>query len=215
MGLYGDRTYSQHGEDMVLVNLLKNMGAERPSFLDLGAHDPVVDSNTALLYERGSRGTNVELNPLCFERFPPVRTGDLNLNLGVAAVDCYRNFHVFEERAGINGCSPEEVARNVATGHPVKSSHRVKLVGIDRIFTEHLHGKWPEFVSTDLEGLDREVLASMDLVSSRPLVICSEIRHHEEDDVLELMRCKGYSCLMRVVSNLIFFDHYRERGPRG
>jgi hypothetical protein len=68
---FGGRTYAQHGDDLAVLNIFKRLGIERPSYLDVGAYHPFDLSNTALLYERGSRGINVEPNEaqcLCFMR---------------------------------------------------------------------------------------------------------------------------------------------------
>ena len=46
---YGHISYSQHGEDMVFMALFRRLGIWSPSFLDIGANDPLELSNTALL----------------------------------------------------------------------------------------------------------------------------------------------------------------------
>jgi hypothetical protein len=63
---FGGRTYAQHGDDLAVLNIFKRLGIERPSYLDVGAYHPFDLSNTALLYERGSRGINVEPNEALF-----------------------------------------------------------------------------------------------------------------------------------------------------
>jgi len=59
---FGGRTYAQHGDDLAVLNIFKRLGIEKPSYLDVGAYHPFDLSNTALLYERGSRGIVVEPN---------------------------------------------------------------------------------------------------------------------------------------------------------
>ena len=41
-------SYSQCGEDLLVDYIFKLRGIERPSYLDIGAHDPYYLSNTAL-----------------------------------------------------------------------------------------------------------------------------------------------------------------------
>ena len=75
--LYGSRTYAQHGDDLAILNIFDMIGITRPSYLDIGAHDPFKISNTALLYLRGSRGINVEANPRLIEAFRVQRPDDV------------------------------------------------------------------------------------------------------------------------------------------
>ncbi len=82
---FGHISYSQHGEDLFLLNIFRLIGIETPSYLDLGAHHPWHISNTALMYHRGSRGVNVEANPILFEAFLTERPLDKNVNMGVVS----------------------------------------------------------------------------------------------------------------------------------
>src|SRR5690606_9910227 len=66
---YGHITYSQHGEDLLILNLFDQLQIKNPSYLDLGAHHPTDISNTKLLYDRGSRGVNIEANRHLIEAF--------------------------------------------------------------------------------------------------------------------------------------------------
>ena len=77
------RSYSQCGEDLILGFLVRSLGIERPSYIDIGAHDPTYLNNTKLLYQRGSRGINIEANPALIQRFKRQRPADINLNIGV------------------------------------------------------------------------------------------------------------------------------------
>ena len=82
----------------MLCNLFRLMGIERPGYLDLGAHHPYVISNTALLYERGSRGVNVEANPALVVAFREVRPDDVTVNVGVGPEQGTRPFYQFTKQ---------------------------------------------------------------------------------------------------------------------
>lgn len=56
--------YSQCGEDKIVDLLFKKLSITNPSWLDIGAGDPSVLSNTAMFYEMGLRGVNIEPNPV-------------------------------------------------------------------------------------------------------------------------------------------------------
>ncbi len=82
---YGGRTYAQHGDDLAIINLFNCLRIQQPSWLDIGAHHPFHLSNTALLYQRGSRGINVEANPALMEAFKLHRPEDKNVCVAVVA----------------------------------------------------------------------------------------------------------------------------------
>lgn len=70
------RTYSQWGEDLVIEKFFKNKIGK---YVDIGCFHPIRHSNTCLLYNKGWRGTNIDLNPTSIELFNIVRREDKNI----------------------------------------------------------------------------------------------------------------------------------------
>ena len=67
------RSYSQSGEDIIISDLFHRLQIVNPSYLDIGANDPIALSNTYRLYTRGSRGVCVEPNPVMYNRLQQKR----------------------------------------------------------------------------------------------------------------------------------------------
>src|SRR5262249_38551597 len=111
---YGHLTYSQHGEDLVFVALFEQIGVDRPSYLDIGAHHPVNCSNTALLHRRGSRGVNIDANPDVMDAFRRERPQDANINVGVAGTSGSMTFYRIDAFSGRNTFSKEAAEKFVA-----------------------------------------------------------------------------------------------------
>ena len=87
-----NRSYSQCGEDLLVQYIFNLRGIQKPSYIDIGANHPYFLSNTALFYEKGSRGINIEANPQLAENFKTHRPEDINLNIGIDSIDmvsCY------------------------------------------------------------------------------------------------------------------------------
>src|SRR5436853_220648 len=62
--LPGRLSYAQVGEDLVMWHIAYDvLGIKNPTYMDVGAHHPVINNNTFLFYERGSRGVLVHPNP--------------------------------------------------------------------------------------------------------------------------------------------------------
>lgn len=210
---YGGMTYAQFGEDLIVLGLFDLLGIENPSYLDVGAHHPFNISNTALLYQRGSRGINVEANPQLIEAFHRHRPEDVNLNVGVAPTAGQLDFYMIDESSGRNTFR-RDVAMAFVAAHPQFSIQRVlpiQVLPLADIVAQHAGGRFPDFLSLDVEGLDYDILAATSFDTDRPLVICVEMDHGSDPTVMQrlarLLRDKGYGLYMRTVANLIMVHH--------
>lgn len=209
---FGGRTYAQHGDDLIVACIFQSMGIACPSYLDIGAHHPENISNTALFHKRGSRGINVEPNPNLFTKFIEARNGDINLNVGVAGAAGVLKFYMIDEFSGRNTFN-REIAEAFVRDNPqfsIRSTLDIPVVTINQIVDEHAKGIFPDFLTLDVEGLDEQIIASADFSTSRPKVICVEIDNSGGNSsagrIRALLQNRGYECVIRAVSNLIFVD---------
>ena len=205
---FGPVTYAQHGDDLMILNLFKLMGIEKPSYLDLGAHHPVTISNTALLYERGSRGVNVEANPALIDEFERLRPGDKNVNIGVGPnLAPSMKFFKYSETSGRNTFSQEEVdsLKGVLT---VKEEVFLSVMTLQEIVKLYCDGIFPDLLTCDIEGFDYDVLSQLPPASvymaNVPKLIVVETRRGQSDRMTRLMRSKGYFPYCRMGENLFF-----------
>ena len=111
-------TFSTEGEDLLIERLFYSLIEKDPGYrgfyVDIGAFDPIVSSNTYLLYRRGWRGINIDANPDALPRFDTHRPRDINLNAAVGDEGPPRSYFKFDDRL-LNGfLAPEIVARYVA-----------------------------------------------------------------------------------------------------
>lgn len=215
---WGNKTYSQHGEDLFILNLFDLMKIEKPNYLDIGAYHPTEISNTALLYERGSRGVNVEANPRLIEAFKKDRPDDVTLCLGVAGKSGRRPFFIHHPEAAMNTLDMKQRDELIAQGHPPIDTPEIEVVTIDSLIIEHFDRCWPDLLSLDAEGLDYEILESATLIIPPkiigttteparyigPRLICVEVGREMSMKMKQLLVNRGYSCAGRIISNLIF-----------
>ena len=73
--------------------------------------------------------------------------------------------------------------------------------------------KYPDFVSLDVEGLDTEILKSLDFSRFRPEVFCVETLDYSEDktarknqDIFRIMENNGYVVYADTNLNTIFVE---------
>jgi FkbM family methyltransferase len=207
---FGGTTYAQYGEDLIIVNLFHMLGIEHPSYLDVGAHHPLDISNTALLHSRGSHGINVEANPHLIEAFRDQRPQDINLNIGVGPERGEMNFYFIDDWCGRN-TFVRESAEEFVREHPNFSIQKVlpiSIVTLNDIVSEHAGGRFPHFLSLDVEGWDYAILQSATFDEDSPVVICTEseifVGAAESAKLNALLRERGYRLYTRTVGNLIF-----------
>ncbi|WP_217577331.1 FkbM family methyltransferase [Mesorhizobium sp. GbtcB19] len=199
---FGGRTYAQHGDDLAVLNIFKRLGIEKPSYLDVGAYHPFDLSNTALLYERGSRGIVVEPNEALFDAFADARPEDRFLCVGVAPTWGTLPFYHVD-------ADPGRFTFDKATAMElgITRTEQVSVCTLNEIVARELDGIWPDLLSLDIEGLDVDVLRSADFGQSPPKVVIVEADNGSGSNAAELsalMAVKGFVLHSWCGSNMIF-----------
>jgi FkbM family methyltransferase len=220
------RSFAQQGEDLIVDNIFSMLGIKRPlTYLDVGAFDPILDSNTYAFYREGARGVLVEPNPAKVERLKKVRPRDetLNVGIGVSEQQTTADYYVLGGTSDglLNTFSKEEaeeVQRTTPGSYPIEKVLKLPLININTIIRDHL-GKAPNFLSIDTEGMDLGILKTLDFDRYRPDVICVETKDVGGDavnvDILYLLEGKRYSARGATFINTIFVDdrHLGTPGP--
>ena len=157
-------SYSQQGEDLIVESICGFLKIEKPTFLDIGAADPTGHNNTYLFYSKGCRGVLVEPNPALWRRLREVRPQDTLLNIGIGVTDQTEADYFVMSVPGLNTFSKAQVERVISSPGRMTRIEKVlkmPLVNINKIIGEHFRGA-PDFLSVDTEGLDFDILKSVD-----------------------------------------------------
>jgi FkbM family methyltransferase len=210
------KTFAQAGEDRILEYLFGKIKIDSPTYLDIGANYPIAFNNTYFLYARGCKGVCVEADPSLIPELKKVRKRDTILNVGVGANEVHEaEFYVFDAK-GLNTFSKEEALFRESFGtYKIKEVIKVPLKTINTIIAENFKGS-PNFIAIDVEGLDLDILLSLDFNEYRPDVICTETINYDEErgakkqtEIIEFVCSKGYVVYADTHINTIFVaDHY-------
>ena len=215
---YVRRSYSQSGEDIIISDLFHRLRIQHPTYLDIGANDPVSLNNTYRLYTRGSRGVCVEPNPVMYKKLEAKRQGDICINAGIAFDEKREaDFYVFPPKYhGLNTFSKAEAEFWTETGNEEIGRHKpervikMQLIPVNDIMNKYF-SPHPNFISVDVEGLDLEIVKSIDFQKYKPEIFCIETlgfiagnKEIKKNDIIDFFLQHGYFVYADTYINTIF-----------
>lgn len=169
-------SFSQVGEDVIVHFLLRELRIDRPAYLDIGTNLPVAGNNTYFFYNKGFSGVCIEPDPELYQLIKKERPRDTVLNAGIGLQgDSSAPLYIFPHPfTGWNTFSRSEAKkREQESGIKIKEEKITPLKTINGVIAEYFE-RWPNFISIDVEGLDLEILRTLDFSKYQPEVICAE-----------------------------------------
>lgn len=205
---HGEVSYAFYAEDLTIDQLFKER--RQGFFVDVGAHRPILASNTYRLYMRGWRGLNIDAWPGSMADFNKLRPEDINLEMGVAATKGRLRFHVFNDPA-MNTFDPD-VARKVCEDprFRIEMEVDVETDTLASILDKHLPaGRTVDMLNLDAEGRDLDILRSNDWSRFSPLWILVEnhqcdIRALIAGEMHRYMESLGYHLYVRGLKTCFY-----------
>jgi FkbM family methyltransferase len=208
---HANESFSQAGEDCVIDFLLQELNIQTPSYLELGVCNPIIGSNTYRFYKRGANGILVEADSTQIEFIKKARPNDKVINLGISASNqTEAEFYVFDIQGYNTFIKEEALHREKNSPYKIIRIDNVKLESINNIISQNF-STYPTLLSIDIEGLDFEVLKSLDTEQFPIPIICAETCTYSETHIKpkdlsidELMKSKGYVVYADTYINTIF-----------
>ncbi len=170
-------------------------------------------NNTFIFYKRGCSGVNIEPDPSLLSHFIKMRPRDVNVNKGVGFVKSgeVADFYIMSSNT-LNTFSKEEADRISNSGGAfVKEIKQISLLPVNDVFEQYFPGKEVDFLSIDVEGLDFEILRSLNFQHYHPKVICVETAEHswgckitKRHETIDILLNNGYNIYADTGINSIF-----------
>jgi FkbM family methyltransferase len=204
-------SFSQQGEDIVLFHVLRDLlKVAAPTYLDVGAAEPVLGSNTYLLYTTGGHGVLVEPNPDYVAKLRAQRPNDVVVAAGIGiGRETEADYYEIRGHPPLNTFSPgvvEELRKQL--GVEVERVVKMPLLNVNEVIATHL-GRAPDLLSIDVEGLDLAILRTLDFERWRPGVIIAETGSPPNEKLARFILSKGYVVRGGSVINTVFVDRRR------
>tara|TARA_B100001093_G_scaffold446186_1_gene450317 strand:+ start:1174 stop:1905 length:732 start_codon:yes stop_codon:yes gene_type:complete len=190
---------SQFGEDKFVLSLFdKNF---KGKYLDLGCYHPTRHSNTNLLYKKGWRGINIDLNPLTIELFNFIRPKDININTGISSDSIEKDLYFIDEFNTQNTLDKNQLDF-LKNHHNVKSNEiikkKIKTKRLNEILNEYKFDEI-DFFNIDIEGHELEVIETLDFKKFSIKFICIEMIKHNK---ISIERSKN-------IENILFKNDFK------
>lgn len=209
---------SAYGEDAMLFGLmdrLKFMSQtdifKYSTYMDIGCYHPIIDNNTAFLYQHNWRGTLIDPNPIVKPEVDKYRPQDLFLQVAITTDPGINELMIFNDINSMNSMDKEFVDRlKKANNREVEKVLQVECITIDQAFEKHIErfGSYPSVLNIDIEGMDYDVISSFSF-KYRPvfIIIEDEILGSFGDSKLKrFMESKNYGIVSANFLSGIYMD---------
>jgi len=208
-GGFAKQYFSQWGEDIVLQHLFSKKS--KGFYVDVGAYHPLHYSNTYLLHKQEWRGINVDPNPVSIALFKWHRSRDINVNYGIATEVTEKPYYIFNHQS-CNTFSEAQKEKMLAKSYiSLIETKIIPCVPLQYILDEHAPGVTVDFLNIDVEGMNFEVLQTLDFQKLAPQVICIEDDNFNFDKlnnntstIFQLLSQYGYMLHSKVGLSCIY-----------
>jgi FkbM family methyltransferase len=166
--------YSQTYEDYILAHVFKDTASG--FYIDVGANDPNVFNVTRFFYERGWRGINIEPNTELYLQLMIFRQRDINYNVGISNTEGTMIFYQQTEQSdSLMPLSTFDIEiANTQKKKGILFREIVVPVTTLNNLLEKISVPEISFMTIDVEGFEKQVLESINLVRYKPAVLCIE-----------------------------------------
>ena len=197
--------YSNWGIDLLIKDILKNK-KKKGIYIDVGSHHPLINNNTYILYKKGWKGINVDLDYNSIDMFNYFRPRDQNIHIALSNKKGCADLYFFHNRA----------AKNTLTKSRGKGAKSIKKIKIDTlnnvIKNSKINSKNIDFLSIDVEGNELNVLKGLNFKSYRPKIISIEfikpnIKEFYQHDVKNILKSDIYKFMLSKRYKLVNWIH--------
>ena len=166
---YQKKSYSFNGVDLIIDYIFKSK--KNGFYLDVGSQHPISNNNTYILFKKGWRGINIDLDKKNIDLFNIVRPKDINLNYAISDIEKEVDLFYYHESSPINTLS-----KNVSDFQKAKVSKvkKVQTKILNNILLEINLEDRIDYMNIDVEGYEEQVLKGFDIKKYKPYVVSIE-----------------------------------------
>jgi len=176
-------------------------------FIDIGAYDGIIGSNTYIFEQIGWKGVCIEPQPKIFRQLKRNRKCDLyNVALSSHSSENVEFFiaHNAPFLSGINK-GMEVTHKNQAKEYGKTNIINIKTITFDKLMENYQDLTYIDFISIDVEGHEIEILETINFEKYRFGLLC--IENNDTLNLKNLMCKNGYKIFMEVGADIMFIPN--------
>ena len=215
---YTKKSYSISNVDLVIDRMFSNITSG--FFVDLGCNHPIKFNNTYLLYKRGWRGINIDLDKKSIEEFNHLRNEDYNVQSLISSTKGEeKEIYFYHTRSAINTVSDDLV------NYRKTDKNEIQIIKQNTDTLENIIDKSPykdkkfNLLSIDIENHEYEALKNFNfdkypfeaivieihnLNQKRLEIYNQSITFILDSDIYKLLEKNKYKLINWVNSDFIF-----------
>ena len=202
------KQYSQWGEDLFIESFFKNKN--NGVYLDIGCFHPYMYSNTCLLYKKGWRGVNIDINQTSIDLFNIVRPDDANICTAIDKEKKELKVYFDDPFSPVNTVNKKFYNSLKKTFFKNKKILIIQSKTINEILNLSKIKDKIDFINIDAEGQDFEILQQINLNKYKARLLSIETHNVDgsKTDKFDFIRGylekKGYFIFKRVGPTTLF-----------
>ena len=162
-------SYSLSGVDLLIDYIFKNK--KYGFYIDIGCNHPVYSNNTYLLYKRGWKGINIDLDAKSIELFNNFRKNDVNINAALSSSVKDIDLYFYHDKSPINTINKANTLIHIDK----PKIKKIKTQSLnDILINSNFSNVEIDFISIDVEGHELEVLKGINFDKYIPKIISIE-----------------------------------------
>lgn len=200
-------SYSQGGEDLILNTIFNK--TQKGFYVDIGANNPHIQSNTHFFYMKGWHGINIDALPGSMKIFNRKRNRDINIEAAISNKNDELTYYMFK-KSFYNTFNKHEIEKLKKITEFV-GEKIVRPLTLASILDDFCPGNI-DFLTVDVEGYDLEVLESNNWKKYRPKIIVTEffssdLKMLEQNKIFQFLNNKGYRFLCNSLTNAFYIEN--------
>ena len=170
---YPKKSYSMFGEDKFINNYFRDKS--KGFYIDVGCYHPLDGNNSHLLYSKGWNGINFDINYYSIKLFNLLRKRDINIHSGISNKKKKLTMYYRKKINMLNTLDEQTAKIHFKNGY--KKRH-VQVNTLNFFISKYFKGLDKiDFINIDVEGVELDVLKSLNFKNYTPQLVCIEIHN--------------------------------------
>ena len=208
---FSKKNYSVFGEDKFIERYFRNK--PKGFYIDVGCYHPLDGNNTQLLYKKGWNGINLDINYYSIELFNFLRKRDINIHSGISNKKDRLTMYYRKEINMLNTLDDKIAKKSFRNGYKKKN---IQVNTLNYFISKYFKKlDMIDFINIDAEGLEFNVLKSLNFKIYKPKLICVEIhnikkmfdtnyKYLKTNSTYNFLVKKGYKIVWKYEYSFIF-----------